>query len=62
MNEPLAVPASPLDAFPVGAIYLSTADAHPASLFGGGVWERVGAGTGLVPEVSVVVQVWHRIG
>ena len=39
-----------LDAYPVGSIYLSTSSANPATVLGGGTWERIAQGRTLIGE------------
>lgn len=41
---------SPLDAMPVGYIYMSVVSTSPATLFGGGTWVRIGQGRVLVGQ------------
>lgn len=40
--------SSPLDAWPVGSVFLSTVATGPATLLGGGQWQAIGAGRVLV--------------
>src|SRR3990167_8943717 len=39
---------SPLDAWPVGSVYIAVDNTSPATRFGGGTWSAFGAGRGLV--------------
>ena len=38
------VKATPIDAWPVGSIFMNTASTNPATLLGGGIWSRWGKG------------------
>lgn len=39
-----------LDAYPIGSIYLSASSANPATILGGGTWERIAQGRTLIGE------------
>lgn len=41
---------SPLDAWPIGSIYISAVATDPATLFGGGTWVRFGQGRVMVSQ------------